>query len=239
MGGTGVGNGAVSEHHQPLGLPGHLVHGVGHQNDGGLFLPVVGPDVAQNLSGSGGVQSGGGLVQNEHLGLHGDDPRNGHPALLAAGQVEGRLLQGVVGQAHKAGGLAHPAVHLGLVQPHVGGAEGNVPVHRLLKELVLRVLEHQAHLEAHLTGALLGAPNVLPFKEYLSRGGTEQPVEVLHQGGFARAGAANDRQIFPWGHGQVHVLQGHVLKGGALTIDMGELSEFNDRRHRYGPLLSG
>ena len=148
----------VVDHHQAVHRPGHLLHGVGDQDDGGVVGLVVVPDVAQDGLHPHRVQPGGGLVQNEHLGLHGDDPGDGHPALLAAGQLEGGLLQLVVPQAHEVGGLPHPAVDLLLVQAHVPGAEGDVLVDRLLKELVLRVLEHQPHLEAGLAGALFGLP---------------------------------------------------------------------------------
>ena len=43
-------------------------------------------------------------------------------------------------------------------QAHVLGAEGDVLVDRLLKQLVLRVLEHQPHLEPGLPGQLLALP---------------------------------------------------------------------------------
>ena len=89
-----------------------------------------------------GVKTGGGLVQNQHFRLHGNNARNGYPALLAAGQVKGRDLQLGLRQAHKARSLPDTAVDLLSRQAHVLGAEGDVLIHRLLKQLIFRVLEH-------------------------------------------------------------------------------------------------
>ena len=134
------------------------------------------------------VQPGGGLVQHQHPGLHGDHPGDGHPALLPAGQVEGGFLQHPRLQPHKPGGLAHPAVHLVLIQPHVLGAEGDVLVHRLLKELVLRVLEHQPHLEAGLFGDLGVGPDI----GVKASGGIHSKEEALAliEAGASRLGAS-------------------------------------------------
>ena len=147
----------------------------------------------------------GSRPADEHLGLHSDDSGNGHPALLAAGQLKGGLLQLLIPQAHEARGLPHPAVHLGLVQPHVLGAEGDVLIDGLLKQLVLRVLEYQPHLEPGLPGGLGVAPDVGPLEEDLSGGGLEQSVEVLDQGGLARPGVSDDPKVFALIGGKVHI----------------------------------
>src|SRR5699024_10360702 len=99
-----------------------------------------------------------------------------HPALLTAGEFKGGALQQFIPQTHEMGGLPDPAVDLLLGQSHVPGTEGDVLVDGLLKELVLGILEHQTHLEAGLTGALLGLPDVLSLKEDLPAGGLEQTV---------------------------------------------------------------
>ena len=186
-------------------------------------------DVLQDVLHTHRVQPGGGFVQNEHGGLHGDDARDGHPALLAAGELEGGLLQHLVLQAHKLGGLPYPAIDLPRVQPHIPGAEGDVLVYRLLKQLVLRVLEDQPHLEAGLPGALLGFPDVAPFKQDPAGGGLQQAVEVLDEGGFARAGVADDAQVLSAVGGEVHVHQGAPFERGTGRVDMTELFRLNDR----------
>ena len=40
----------VVHHHQAVHRPGHLLHGVGHQDDGGVVGPVIVPDVGQDGS---------------------------------------------------------------------------------------------------------------------------------------------------------------------------------------------
>ena len=95
-------------------------------------------------------------------------------------------------QAHKLGGLPYPAIDLPRVQPHIPGAEGDVLVYRLLKQLVLRVLEHQPHLEADVPDLLRLRPDVLPMEQDLPRRRPQQAVQMLNQGGFAGAGVADD-----------------------------------------------
>ena len=150
---------------------------------------------------------------------------------MAAGELKGGLVQLVVPQAHKVGRRPHPPVDLLLVQPHVLGAEGDVLIHGLLKELVLRVLEHQAHLEPCHPGALGVGPDVLSLEEHLAGGGLEQAVEVLNEGGFARAGVANDAQVLPLVGGKVHIQQGGALKGCARRVGVGEMFCFDHRFH--------
>ena len=84
---------SVVDHHQAVHRPGHLLHGVGDQDDGGVVGLVIVPDVAQDRLHPHRVQAGGGLVQDEHLGLHGDDAGDGHPALLPAGELKGGFFQ--------------------------------------------------------------------------------------------------------------------------------------------------
>ena len=184
-------------------------------------------DVAQDGRHANWVQAGGGLVQYEHGGLHGNNAGDGDPALLSAGQLKGGFFQHVLPQPNKLGGLAHPAVDLPLVQPHVFGAKGDILIDGLLKELVLRVLKHQSHLEAGLAGALLALPDIPALEEDAAGGGLEQPVEVLDEGGFARAGVADDAQVLPAVGGKVHVHQGPVFKGGTGGIDVAQALRLN------------
>ena len=76
-------------------------------------------------------------------------------------------------------------VDLRRVQFHIRRAEGDVLVYRLLKELILRVLEHQPHLKADLPDLLGLRPDILSLKEDLAGGGLQKAIQVLDQGGFA------------------------------------------------------
>ena len=66
--------------------------------------------------------------------------------------------------SHKRRRFQNPAPDFLWRQAHVFGAKGNVFVHRLFKELVLRILKHQANLEPNASGEGLIAPNIPPVK---------------------------------------------------------------------------
>ena len=193
-------------------------------------------NIAQDGLHAHRVQTGGGLVQHQDGGLHGDDPGDGHPALLPAGELKGGLLQRFVGQTHEGGGGAHPAVNLRLVQSHVSGTEGDILIDGFLKQLVFRVLEHQAHLEPGGPGALFGLPDIPALEQHPARGGLQQAVEVLDQGRFARAGPADDAQVFAAIGGKIHVHQSALLEGRADAVDVRELFRLNDGFQRKSVL---
>lgn len=85
----------------------------------------------------------------------------GNSALLPAGQVEGRNLQLLFRQAHKARSLPDPAVDFFLGKAHIGWTEGDVLIDRLFKELILGILEDQPHPEPGGSCKLLIGPDVL------------------------------------------------------------------------------
>ena len=153
---------------------------------------MVRPDLRQDLIPATGIQPRRGLVQDQHLGFHGHDPGDGHPALLPAGKVEGRLLQQFLRKAHHPGRFPYPAVDLLFIKPHVAGTEGDVLIHRFFKQLVLRILEHQPHLKAHLSDLLGVRPDVLSVEIDMPLRGLQQPVEMLDQRGFSGARVTDD-----------------------------------------------
>ena len=112
-----------------------------------------------------------------------------------------------------------------LIVVHGGGADQNAVL----------VLHVTAHLEAGLAGALLALPDIPALEEDAAGGRFEQPVEVLDEGGFARAGVADDAQVLPGVGGKVHVRQGGPLKGGPGAINMGE---FFCLQYCFHPLCS-
>ena len=74
----------------------HLM-GNDHHGDAQLLIDI--PDQLQNLMGGVGIQSTGGLVAQQHLGLGSQRTGNGDALLLAAGQALG-VDVGLVGQTH-------------------------------------------------------------------------------------------------------------------------------------------
>ena len=191
-----------------------------HQQHGVFAFLVVLPYLAQDGIPAARVQARCGLIQYQHLGIHGQHPGNGHPALLPAGKLKGAFFHHVLRKAHKAQRLPHPLFHFPGGQPHIGGAEGHIRRHRLAKELVLRVLEHQPHLEAEPPQVLFIGPQVLAVNVDLALGGSQQAIEVLDEGGLAGAGMPDDPSKLPLLYLDVEILQGGPLIGGALRINM-------------------
>ena len=105
------------------------------------------------------------------LRLHRHDPRDGRPALLTAGKVKGGRFQLVIGNAHQLRGAADPAVHFFLVQAHILRPEGNILIYRLFKELVFRILKHQANPKPGLPGKLFVRPDIPAVQQDLTGGG--------------------------------------------------------------------
>ena len=109
-------------------------------------------------------------------------------------------------------------VHLGLRESHVPGTEGDVPVHGLLEQLILRVLEHQPHPIADGVERLLGAMDILAVKEDLSLPGGKQSVEMLDQGALAAASVTDKGHVLAGGDLQVYVVESDFFKGCALAV---------------------
>ena len=156
---------------QPVCQSGHILHGVADHEHRRILSCPIGPDVAQDLLPAHRVQPGRWLVQNEHFRLHGDNAGDGNSALLPAGQVEGRNLQLLFRQAHKARSLPDPTIDFFLGKAHIGWSEGDVLIDRLFKELILGILEDQPHPEPGGSCKLLIGPDVLAVQQHPAGGG--------------------------------------------------------------------
>ena len=163
---------------------------VGDEHHGDAQLPVELADGLHDLVPAMGVQHGGGFVHDHAAGLHGDDTRDGHPLFLSAGE-EVRGVGGVVAHAHHGQGLVHPAANLRRGHAQVLRGKGHVLFHHVGHNLVVRVLENHAHRAAHGQQLVLlgGVQSVHPD---FAPGGQEDGVQVLGQGGFARAVVAQN-----------------------------------------------
>ena len=197
----------------------HLV--VGHVDDGGAGLLVEALELRPHVDAQPGVQVGQGFVQQQELGAGGDGPGDGHPLLLASGELVG---------------IAAPV----LLDPH--GPEG--PHDRLLDLLLLHFLDLQAegHVFEHghmgpegvalehqvqppLAGSLVESlvrvddhPIVDGHGAVL---GLFQPGDDSKRGGFAAAGGPQQRHEVPVLDGQVHIPEDVVLS--VKLIDVAQL----------------
>ena len=168
----------VGDHHHGHALVGQLLHDF------------------QHLAHHFGVQGGGGLVEQHHLGLHGQSPDNGDTLLLAAGELGGigvRLLL----QAHPLEQGGGGVVGLGLAhQLGADGSQGNVLPNGHVGEEI-EVLEHHAHLPPDQVDVGLGVGDGGALKGDGALGGGLQQVEAAQEGGLARAGGPDDDHFLP------------------------------------------
>ena len=172
-----------------------------------------------------GVQHGGGLVQDDAPGLHGDDPGDGDALLLSAGEEVGGVLPELV-HAHRLQGVVHPAADLLRGHPQILRGEGHVLLHHVGYDLVVRVLEHHAHGAADVQQLLL-VGGVHTVHIHLAPGGEQDGVEVLGQGGLAAAvvaqnghkGALFNIQLDAVQHDGGHPLGGDIGEAHVLRFD--------------------
>ena len=169
-------------HHQhAVGVLSNVFHRVTDKQyrDAGFFVVIA--NLAQDRVAAFGVKSGGGLVQHQHTGVHRHDARNCDAALLPARKLERAFLQKLVAQADEGGGLLDAALHLGLIQPHIARAVGNVAGAGLLKQLVFGVLHDKPDqkAEAAQVGTLL--PQVVAVDEDAAGRGAVQTIKMAYQ----------------------------------------------------------
>ena len=135
-----------------------------------------------------------------------------------------------VGHPRALHGCLHPAAHLRLGQAQVDRTEGDIPVHVGGEELVVRILEDNAHPAAQLGHPL----HRHAVQQNLPVGRLEHAVQVQKQGGLARpVGPQNARDLSPFGP-EVNALQ----RRRAVLINIAQLSGLNRGLHHPITLLS-
>lgn len=164
----------------------------------------------QNLAHHFGVEGAGGLVEQDHVRVHGKGTGNGNALLLAAGKALGVGI-GLVGQAH----AGQKFVCLGgdgflILQLQQGRGQLQVLLHSQVREQV-EVLEHHAHLLANTVD--VGFIHLGALKFDAAGGWDLQPVQAAQKGRFAAAGGANQADHIAAVDVDVNALQ-HVQSGG-------------------------
>ncbi len=143
---------------------------------------------------AGGVQAGGGFIQQQQWRVHDQRPRQRHALDHAAGQI-GRVAAGVLGlEAHHLqldhGRLAHHGIGQAALL-----AQGKGDVVQDAERRVQRpVLKQHAHAGRGPGAAQLGGGAAQGGDPAFAR--LQQPQNLPQQHGFAGARAANDGQHF-------------------------------------------
>ena len=165
-------------------------------------------------------------------------PAMADAALLPAGEREGRLLQQALVQScearrhHARGGPVSAPV-----RPMLVGPKAMSLVDGLLKELVLRILEHQPHAEAHAADLLRVGPDVLAVEQHAAARRLEQTVEVLDQRRFAAARVPDEAEKLAVVNVERQIFHRAAAEGRSLAVGVGQIFNTNDLVQLSCPLL--
>jgi hypothetical protein len=177
------------------------------------------------------VETGGRLVEHEHLRLQRQHAGERGAAHLPAAQPEGdAVLELRKGQAHRVHRLAHPLAHLLAAEAQLARAVGHVVAHILLEELRLRHLEDQPDPPPDRTHVDAGRGQILVEDHHLAAVGAQQPVEMLDRRGLPRPRVADDAHDLPALHGQVDVEERLHRQRRPAHVEVGEVGDGDDRR---------
>ena len=229
-------------HHVALGENGYPaadlldhLHLVGDDDHRDAQIPVQLLEQGQDGLGGGGIQGGGGLVAEEHLGICGKGPGNGHPLLLAAGELGGVRALPIL-QAHDLQKLLGPGHGFlpggaGKLQREADVVQG-VALHQQIKALK----DHGDGLPglAQLGGGEGG--DLLPVHPDGALRGLFQQVHAAHQRALSGAGEADDAVDLSLFNAQVDAVQ-RGDGGLALAEGLPQTPDLNDGlAHRISPL---
>ena len=165
-------------------------HLMGHDEHGEpLFRQLA--DYAQHLSNHGGVQGGCGLVEKDHLRVHGKGACDGYALLLPAGEG-GRHVVRFLGHTdflQKGEGLFFCRLLAEPEKPY--RSIGHVLQHRHVLEKI-ETLEHHPHLHAQGVEPVSFRHDVLALEQDFTSGRRLEHVDCSQQGAFACAGRTDD-----------------------------------------------
>ncbi len=220
----------LHEHHA-IGDLASETHLVGHHDHrhaaGGEVLHRV-----EHLVDHLGVERGGRLVEQHHLGLHGERPGDRHALLLTARHLA-RVLARLLGnldlfeQIHRQR-LGLRFRHLA----HLAWREGDVVEHAEMWEEV-EALEHHARLAADLGDVADVVRQFGAIDRDAAGVVLLEPIDAADHRGLARPGGPDDHDDLPGGH-----LDVDVLERLELAEELVDVREFDHRhavaRHRGG-----
>ena len=181
----------------------HLV-GDDHHGDAQLLIDV--PDQLQNLMGGVGVQSAGGLVAQQHLGLGSQRTGNSHTLLLAAGQLR-RVGLCLIRQAHQLQQFLGPADGIRLLHPGQLHGEAHVLQAGALHQQIKPLEDHGDLPPGRPQLGRSHGVQPLAVHHHLARRGSFQQIDTPHQRALTGTAHADDAVDVPVLNGQGDVLQ--------------------------------
>lgn len=128
---------------------------MGNGNHRDSPLPIEAVNHAQNVTAANWIEHGRGFVENDAVGQHGDNARDGNPLLLSAGQAV-RLMAGVFLHADQRQRLVDTPANLSRGNTQVFRTKGHVLLNDGGNQLVVGILENHTNATAHLIQLVLG-----------------------------------------------------------------------------------
>ena len=170
------------------------------------------------------IQPGGGFVQQEQPGLHGQDRGQGDQLLFAPGEIIGHpVLEAFKSQPLH--GLPGNLQCRGRRLPLIKGTEGDVLQDGGTEELIVGILEEQAHLLPDRHEILLFA-DCLSEDDDFARLGAEQAHDQVQQGGLAAAVGTDEAEVFARQELKIKVLENRT---GSSGVGKGDVLQFDQR----------
>ena len=104
------------------------------------------------------------------------------------------------------------------IQSQILRSETNIAEYIDLKQLMLRILEHQPYLAAELFHIIILVVDIFSVKIDMSVGSTDQSVHMLHQRGLTGAGMPNDTDELSIRYLQADIVQGMNCQRCICTV---------------------
>lgn len=123
--------------------------------------------------------------------------------------------------------FTHTLVYLCRAQSHVLGAEGDIGIHRLLKKLILRVLEHKSNLVADILSRDFVGVYILAVDRDRAGGRLQQSVQVLDKCRLTRARVTDKSHELAVRYLNIYVVYCDLFKGRARTVNMAQAAHLN------------
>ncbi|CNJ06943.1 Uncharacterised protein [Mycobacterium tuberculosis] len=140
-----VGDGAAfAEHDNAVHVRRPDAHAVFHDEQGRAGRLRSGEDAVTHLLHTGGVEVGGGLVEDHGAGVHREDARQAEALLLSAGQCAAGVVEGQVVESYGGEGFGDAAPDFFAGYAQVFGAERYVVADGCHDDRGLGVLLHHA-----------------------------------------------------------------------------------------------
>ena len=192
-------------HHQHAVCLCGFFHVVGNGDHGDAVFVVQAANGFHHRFTASRVQHGGGFIQHQTIGPHGDHARNGHALLLAARKLV-RALVAVLVNARHLHGIVNAGADLFGIYPQIFQRKGHIFLYHRGHDLVVGVLKHHAHLLANGQQIFL-VFGVHFFHQHRAGFGQKNGVKVFGQRGFSAAVCAQNGHKLAFFHFQAHPVQ--------------------------------